>query len=110
MNSPLTLQQALIAVAASAIVIYITRVSPFLIFRSNRQNKFISFIDKFTPSMIMAILVIYCFKDINYTSAPYGIPYFICTVLTAVLHLTTKNSMVSILGTTVIYMILIHIF
>lgn len=106
MNGPLSLSDAVIAVIVSALVVLSTRVLPFVVFSKKEPPAIIKFIEKYAPPMIMAILVVYCFKDVEYTTAPYGIPYFICVAAAAVLHLVFKNSMVSILGITLFYMIL----
>lgn len=109
MNEKLTITQAIITIFASFLIILFTRIIPFVVFNKRNPPALIKFIEKFIPAMIMAILVIYCFKDVTYTKAPYGLPYFICVVIAAILHLCFKNSMLSILGTTVIYMILSRI-
>ncbi len=109
MNEPLTLGPALVGIFASGLVILITRIFSFIVFSDRNPPRIIRFIEKYSPALIMAILIVYCFKDVNFTSSPFGAPYVICTVLCAVLHLVFKNSMLSILGSTVCFMILSRI-
>lgn len=106
MNEPLTLTQALIAVAASAVVILATRMISFIVFSGRKPPAIIRFIERYIPAVIMAILLVYCFKDVQFQEWPFGAPYIICTVLCAVFHIAFHNSMLSIVGSTVLFMIL----
>lgn len=56
--------------------------------------------------MIMAILLIYCLKDVNFTARPFGLPQLIALLVTVVSYLWKGNSMVSIFGGTIIFMLL----
>ena len=66
----------------------------------------VKFIERYIPSMIIAILLVYCFKDINFAVFPHGIPAFAGLLFAVLVNLAVKNSMVSIFGATAIYMIL----
>lgn len=61
------------------------------------------------PSAIIGMLVIYCLKDVDIVSAPFGLPELTAAVSVAVLQWWKRNSLLSILSGTVIYMILIQI-
>ena len=56
--------------------------------------------------MIMAILLIYCLKDVNFTTRPFGIPQLIALLITVTSYLWKGNSMVSIFGGTIVFMLL----
>lgn len=56
--------------------------------------------------MVMAILVIYCLKDIRFEAHPWGLPSLTALAATVGLHLWKRNPMISILGGTILYMIL----
>ncbi len=105
----LTLGQAIAASFAIALVIFSERLFPFALFSKKDPPALISFIERYIPSMIMAILVIYGFKDVAFSVAPYGIPYILGIAAAVVLHLWLKNPMISIFGSTIIYMILSHL-
>lgn len=108
-TAQLTLMQAIIGTLVSAAVIFSTRLFPFALFSKKDPPKIIRFIEKYIPSMIMAILVVYCLKDIQFTQAPYGLSYYISIAVTVILHLLFKNSMVSIFGGTAVFMLLGHL-
>jgi branched-subunit amino acid transport protein AzlD len=109
MNSPLSLTAVLTAALVSALVILATRAFPFLLFSRRDPPRIICFIEKYIPSMVMAILVVYSLKDIQFTSQPWGLPSGIALVLTTVLHLWKRNPMISIFGGTILYMILLRV-
>lgn len=107
--SPLTLEQALIAALISALVIFLTRAFPFLLFSKREPPAIIRFIEKYIPPMVMAVLLVYCFKDVNFSASPFGLPELIALSVTVFLHLWKSNSMLSIFGGTILYMVLIRL-
>ena len=59
------------------------------------------------PSAIMAVLIIYCLKDVP-ASSTYGLPEAIAILFIMVLHKWKKNTLLSIGGGTILYMILVQ--
>jgi branched-subunit amino acid transport protein AzlD len=104
-----SLSMTVLAIFVSGAIIFATRLFPFAAFSKKNPPAIIRFIEKFIPQAIMAVLVIYCFKDVNFSSAELSLPYFICAAMTVTLHLLFKNSMVSIFTSTVAFMILSRI-
>lgn len=105
----LTLIQAIIATFVSAAVIFALRAFPFVLFSKREPPKVLRFIEKYIPPMVMAVLLVYCFKGVNFMSKPFGIPEIVALSFTVVIHLWKKNSMISIFGGTIIFMILSRI-
>ena len=54
------------------------------------------------------MLVVYCLKDVQPTSFPFGLPELIAGASVAALQVWRRNSLLSILGGTAIYMLLIR--
>ena len=54
------------------------------------------------------MLVIYCLKDVKLTVRPYGIPELIAAACVVGLQVFRRNSLLSILGGTIIYMVLVQ--
>jgi branched-subunit amino acid transport protein AzlD len=109
MNSQLTLAAVLTAVIVSALVILATRAFPFILFSRRDPPRIICFIEKYIPPMVMAILVVYCLRDVKFTPLSGGMPSFAALSVTIILHLWKRNSMISILGGTVLYMLLVRV-
>lgn len=105
----ISIKAAIIASFLSGAIIFLERFFPFALFSKKNPPKILNFIERYLPAMVIAVLIVYCLKDIQFTSAPFGSPYFIAIAVTIVLHLWLKNSMVSIFGSTIVFMILSRI-
>ena len=97
-----------ILIAIMAVVTMLLRFLPFLVFRK-KVPPFISYLGKVLPSAIIGMLVIYCLKDVVWTRAPFGAPELIAAACVVGLQIWRRNNLISILGGTVIYMILIQL-
>lgn len=97
-------------VVISALVIAATRFLPFLIFGEKRKTPpVIEYLGTVLPCAIMGMLVVYCLKDISFLRSPYGLPEMIACCVVAALHVWKRNSLLSIGGGTVCYMLLIQL-
>lgn len=105
-STQLSLNQAILATFVGTIVIFGTRAFPFILFSKKQPPAIIRFIEKHIPPMIMAMLLVYCFKDVKFSQNPFGLPHLIALVATIVLHVLKNNTMLSIFGGTILFMIL----
>ena len=96
-----------ILVATMAIVTILLRFLPFWVFKG-KTPQYISYLGEVLPSAIIGMLVVYCLKDVRVMSAPYGIPEAIAALIVVGLQIWKRNSLVSILSGTVIYMIMMQ--
>lgn len=97
------------SVAVMAGVTLLLRVLPFLVFRKGKTPAYIEFLGKYLPYAVIGMLVVYCLKDVSFTNAPFGIPELISAGSVVVLHIWKRNTLLSIIGGTACYMLLIHI-
>ena len=98
-----------ILIAVIALVTAATRFLPFLIFGGKRKTPaLILYLGKVLPCAILGMLVIYCLKDISVSSFPFGLPELLGVGAVALLHIWKRNSLISIGGGTVLYMILVQ--
>jgi branched-subunit amino acid transport protein AzlD len=98
---------AAVLIAAMSITTIMLRFLPFLVFKKETPP-YISYLGKVLPPAIIGMLVIYCLKDVTPTVSPYGIPELIAAACVVILQVWKRNSLISILTGTVIYMILIQ--
>lgn len=97
-------------IVVAVLVTMATRFLPFLIFGENRKTPFIiEYLGKVLPFAIMGMLVIYCLKDISLLRFPYGLPELLACAAVVVLHVWKRNSLLSIGGGTVCYMLLVQL-
>lgn len=85
-----------------------TRFIPFLIFRGKTTPRYIQYLSNVLPPAVFGMLVIYCLKDVQFTSGHFGIPEMIGIAVTALLHAWKRQMLISILGGTVTYMLLVQ--
>ena len=100
----------ILLIVVAVLVTMATRFLPFLIFGENRKTPaIIEYLGKVLPFAIMGMLVVYCLKDISVLSFPYGLPELIACAAVVVLHVWKRNSLLSIGGGTVCYMLLVQL-
>ena len=103
------LHSALI-VAVTALVTIGLRFLPFVIFSGNKQTPpFVAYLGRVLPYAIMGMLVVYCLRSTSIRTAPHGLPELISCVLVAALHLWKRNTLISIVGGTACYMLLVQL-
>lgn len=105
-----SLTGVLVAVPLMALTILATRAFPFVLFSRRNPPAVIRFIEKYIPPMVMAVLVVYCLKDIRWSVWPSGVRELASLALVVILHLWKKNAMLSIFGGTALYMLLMYLF
>lgn len=83
------------------------RFLPFVMF-SKGTPKTIVYLGNLLPNAIMAMLVVYCLKNVSLAAGSHGIPEALGVLLVAVLHKWKHNMLLSILGGTGAYMVLVQ--
>ena len=97
-------------ITAGVLVTIATRFLPFLIFGEKRKTPpIITYLGTVLPCAIMGMLVVYCLKDVSFVKNPFGIPELIACAVVAALHVWKRNSLLSIGGGTVCYMLLVQL-
>ena len=105
----LTTAGAIAAIAVMAIVTFLTRALPFLLFdRGSAPPKIILYLGRVLPPAIIAMLIVYCLKDISFAQAGGWVPQLISVGAVVGLHLWLRNNLLSIFGGTILYMILVQ--
>ena len=100
---------AVLAVAVMAVITLALRTLPFLIFGKKETPPFIEYLGKYLPFAIMGMLVVYCLKEISFTSIGGFLPVVIACAVVGVLYVWKRNTLVSIICGTVCYMLLVQL-
>jgi branched-subunit amino acid transport protein AzlD len=104
------MEHSLEIVFVVAICTVLTRALPFLALGGKKDiPPTIKYLGKVLPAGIMAILVVYCLKGIQFMKGNRGIPEILGVLIVISLHLWKRNTLLSIGGGTIGYMILLHI-
>lgn len=108
MNGDVFMRQAAI-VAVLAIATMITRFLPFLVFPAGKKiPEYVEYLGKTLPYAAMGLLVVYCLRNIDFFSAPFGLPQILAAAVIVAIHWWKGNSLLSIGVGTIFYMILIQ--
>ena len=98
------------AIGISAGITFLLRALPFLAFRGEKKMpKGLERLGEILPSAIMAVLIVYCLKDMGDDSIRIGFPKITAVVLVAISYKWKHNALLSILTGTLCYMILLQI-
>ena len=101
--------QAGITILIMAVVTILLRAAPFILFPKGKETpKVIIYLGKVLPNAIIALLVVYCFKEIDMSTFPFGMAEVIAALIVVFSYLCFKNSMLSIGLGTIVYMILVQ--
>ncbi len=88
---------------------FFTRLLPFAMFGGkNQPPAFINYLGTILPSAVIAVLIIYCLKDINLVKVSSFFPYLIGIAVVVILHLWKRNNLLSIGFGTITHMILVQ--
>lgn len=102
------MMHSLALVIVMGVVTMILRVLPFLVFSNNTPAP-ILYLGKVLPYSIMAMLVVYCLRNIDFLSGSHGIAEVSATILVIVLHKWKHNTLFSILFGTLFYMFIVQV-
>ena len=98
---------AVILVVAMALTTAALRFLPFLLFEK-KTPPFVVYLGKVLPAALIGMLVVYCLKDVQIASATHGLPELIAGAAVVVLQAWKRNSLLSILAGTLLYMVLVQ--
>ncbi len=117
----LTTAQAIAAIAVMAIVTFLTRALPFLLFdRGDHPPKLVLYLGRVLPPAVIAMLIIYCLKsnilavEANLTALldpavlNQWLPALLSVAVVVILHVWKHNNLLSIFGGTILYMVLVQ--
>ena len=104
----MTAAQSALTILAVVAATMLTRFLPFLIFPEGKTPPAaITYLGSVLPYAVIGLLVVYCLKDALFTSW-HGLPELIAILFTALVHKWRNNTLLSIAGGTILYMILVQ--
>lgn len=97
------------AIAVMALITALLRFLPFLIFKGKASTPpLVEKLGRLLPSAVIAMLVVYCMKDVNFSATAGYQPAIIASLLVGVLHIWKRNTLLSVISGTVCYMLLVQ--
>ena len=98
----------LLIVVMSLVTIFL-RFLPFMIFGNRKTPDSIVYLGKVLPYAIMGMLVIFCLKNVSFITSSHGIPEILACLVVIGLHVYKRNTLLSIVGGTAVYMFLVQV-
>ena len=99
-----------LSVAIIALITASLRFLPFIVFKNDKKTPaIITKLGRILPFAVMGMLVVYCLKDVSFTSPSGFVPALISCIVVAVLHIWKRNTLISIVSGTVCYMLLVQL-
>ena len=100
--------RAAILILTMSLVTIILRFLPFIVFRKQTPD-YVNYLGRVLQPAIIGMLVIYCLKDVSLTVHPYGLPELIASICVVGAQVWKRNSLISILSGTLLYMVLVQV-
>ena len=102
--------QLIVMIASVSLATMLTRFLPFLIFKSDKPTpKFLTYLGRALPPAVFGMLVVYCLKGVSFGSVDTFLPEIISVLVTVGLHLAFRKMLLSVVGGTAVYMILVNL-
>jgi branched-subunit amino acid transport protein AzlD len=101
---------SILLILVMAAVTLLTRALPFLLFdRGGEPPRLILYLGRVLPPAVIAMLVIYCLRSLSFSAVPSWLPQLLAVAVVVILHKWKHNTLLSIFGGTVLYMILVQV-
>lgn len=101
---------SVLLIVVISFVTMLLRFLPLWIFGNGKQTpRLVQYLGKVLPYAIMGMLVVFCLKGVSLIRAPFGLPELIASAVVVGLHVWKRNTPVSIVGGTVVYMLLVQL-
>ena len=102
-------RHALIIILVMGLMTLATRILPVLIFgRGEKVPDYIMYLGRVVPYTAMGLLIVYCLRDVPVLEAPHALPEAISIAVVVLTYLWKRNSILSVVIGTVLYMVLVQ--
>ena len=107
-------RHTIILIICMSVTTIVLRLLPFFVFGGDRKvPNVIIYLGKYLPPAIIGLLIVYCFQDTSFADnivfKSSAMIKLFCVIIVFIVQYLKKNSLLSILIGTVIYMLLVHI-
>lgn len=96
------------AVAVMALVTAGLRFAPFLLLGGRRTPRLVVYLGRVFPCATVGLLAVYGLKSVSFAAAGSFVPQLLAAALVVFSYVYKRNTMMSIVGGTVFYMVLVQ--
>ena len=105
----LTPVQTIVMILAVAAGTQLTRWLPFWLFPEKKEPPaIVTYLGRVLPAATMGLLVVYCLKGVSFGTYSGWLAPAISVAAVVILHIWKRNTLLSIIGGTICYMLLIR--
>lgn len=105
----MTLMQQALTIGIVIFGTVCTRFITFILFPQGKETpKYIRYLGRVLPSAVLGMLVVYCYKNVSFTSGTHGLPELLSGAAVVLIQKWKKNMFLSIVAGTATYMVLIR--
>lgn len=102
-------KHAMIIILVMGLMTLATRILPVLIFgRGEKVPEYIMYLGRVVPYTAMGLLIVYCLRDVPVLESPHALPEIISLAVVVLTYLWKRNSILSVVIGTVLYMVLVQ--
>lgn len=103
-------KHALLVILVMGLATLATRLLPVLIFgRGEKVPDYLMYLGKVVPYTAMGLLIVYCLKDVPVWEAPHALPELIALGVVSASYLWKRNTILSVVLGTAVYMLLVQV-
>lgn len=100
---------SLIVIFVAGATVFFTRALAFIFFPDpTKTPSWVLYLGQVLPFSVMGLLIVYCLRNVEFTSSSHGIPEAIAVGFVALVHLWKRNSLISMASGTALYMFLLQ--
>ena len=86
-----------------------TRILPVFLFgRGDKVPDYIMYLGRVIPYTAMGLLIVYCLKDVSVLRGSHMLPEIIALAVVVLLYLWKKNTIISVVIGTILYMVMVQ--
>ena len=101
---------SLLIILVLAALTYSARLFPFLLFgRGGKIPDIVTYLGGALPPAVMLLLIVYCVRNVDFLTFPYGVPELAGIALALLLYKLTKNNLIAMVFATALFMVLIRV-
>ena len=101
--------QSLAIIAVCVACTFLERALPFILFGGREVPKIVRYLGRILPMAVMATLVVYCLRGTTFDAVGNFLPQLIAVAVVAALHIWRRNTFLSIVVGTAVYMVLVQL-
>ena len=100
---------AIAVILVMGLATFATRIVPVLLFgRGSKVPDYVMYLGKVVPYTAMGLLIVYCMKDVQVMAAPHALPEIVAMAVVVMSYLWKRNSILSVVIGTVLYMLMVQ--